>query len=278
MTENLSARSFGRVLVALGDHSAGAAGGVVDLAIDLAQALKLEVAVLFVEEEQLFDLVRLPIGAAVQPGAREAVARPDELLIEEILARQARLCRLALARRAREADLHCSFEIRRGDPLELVQTIAGPGDLVILSSTMAGVTTRSSFAAALQATTGAAAVIVMAPQQRQRRGAIAVIDQGGLAAGFAELAAQLAASLREELSVLPLHAEASGMAYSELFHGGASLAAVKAALRVLRPRLVVCPLAGSAAEEDPRRLSSLVRAAQAPLLMLRHHIDLLDTA
>jgi hypothetical protein len=278
MTENPSASGIGRVLVALGGHSAGAAGGVIDLAVDLAQALKLEIAALFVEEEQLFDLARLPIGAAVHAGAREAVARPDQLLIEDVLARQARLCHLALARRAREADLRWSFEIRRGDPLQLVQAIAGPGDLVILSGTMAGVTMRSSVAAALQAMTRAAAVIVTAPQQPQRRGAIAVIDQGGLAAGFAELAAQLATSLREELSVLPLHAETGGMAYGEVFHGETSLATVKAALRVLRPRLVVCPLAGTAAEEDLQRLSCLLRAAQAPLLMLRHHVDLLDTA
>jgi hypothetical protein len=278
MTEYLSARSFGRVLVALGDQSAEAAGGAIDLATDLAQALKLEIAALFVEEEQLFDLVRLPIGAAVQPNAQEAVARPDQQLIEEILARQARLCRLALARRAREADLRWSFEIRRGDPLQLVQAIAGPGDLVILSGTMASVTLRSSVAAALQAMTRAAAVIVTAPQQPQRRGAIAVIDQGGLADGFAELAGQLAASLREELSVLPLHIETAGMAYGEVFRGETSLAAVKAALRVLRPRLVVCPLAGAAAEEDLQRLSYLLRAAQAPLLMLRHRVDLLYTA
>jgi hypothetical protein len=278
MTENPSASGFGRVLVVLAGHSAGTAGGVIDLAVDLAQALKLEIAALFVEEEQLFDLVRLPIGAAMRPGAREAVERPDRLLIEDVLARQGRVCRRALARRARQADLRWSFEIRRGDALQLVQAIAGPGDLVILSSTMAGVTMRSSIAAALQAMTGAAAVIVAAPQQRQRRGAIAVIDQGGLAVGFADLAAQLAASLREELSVLPLHTEMAGMAYGEVFHGEASLATVKAALRVLRPRLVVCPLAGTAAEDDLQRLSSLVRAAQAPLLMLRHHVDLLDTA
>jgi hypothetical protein len=277
MTEYLSARSFGRVLVALGDHSAGAAGGAIDLATDLAQALKLEIAALFIEEEQLFDLVRLPIGAAVQAGVREAVARPDQLAIKEILARQARLCHLALARRAREADLRWSFEIRRGDPLQLVQAIAGRGDLVILSGTMAGVTLRSSVAAALQAMTRAAAVIVTAPQQPQRRGAIAVIDQGGPAAGFADLAAQLAASLREELSVLPLHIETAGMAYGEVFRGEASLAAVQAALRVLRPRLVVCHLADNAAEEDLQRLSSLVRAAQAPLLMLRRHVDLMDS-
>jgi hypothetical protein len=278
MTENLSARGFGRVLVALGGHSAGAAGGVIDLATDLARALNVEIAALFVEEEQLFDFVRLPIGAAVQSGAREAVARPDQLLIEEILARQARLYRLALARRAREADLRWSFEIRRGDPLQLVQAIAGPGDLVILSGTMTGVTLRSSVVAALQAMTRAAAVIVTAPQQPQRRGAIAVIDQGGLAAGFAELAAQIAASLREELSVLPLHIETAEMAYGEILRGEASLAAVKAALRILRPRLVVCPLAGTVAEKDLQRLSYLLRAAQAPLLMLRHHVDLLDTA
>jgi hypothetical protein len=278
MTENLSTRGFGRVLVALGGHSAGAPGDVIDLATDLARALKLEIAALFVEEEQLLDLVRLPIGGAVQPGAREAGARPDQLLIEEILARQARLCRLALARRAREADLRWSFEIRRGDPLQLVQAIAGPGDLVILSGIMAGVTLRSSVAAALQAMTSAAAVIVTAPQQPQRRGAIVVIDQGGLAAGFAELAAQLATSMRAELSVLPLHIETAGMAYGEVFRGEASLAAVKAALRVLRPRLVVCHLAGTAAEDELQRLSYLLRAAQAPLLMLRHHVDLLDTA
>lgn len=78
--------------------------------------------------------------------------------------------------------------------------------------------------------------------------------------------------------MLPLHIETAGMAYGEVFHSAASLAAVKAALRVLRPRLVVCPLAGTAAEEDLQRLSSLVRAAQAPLLMLRHHVDLLDSA
>jgi hypothetical protein len=278
MTEPLSGKGFKRILVALGGQPAGSAGDVIDLATDLARALNLEIAALFVEEEQLFDLVGLPIGAAVHPAMREAVARLDHPLIEEILARQARLCRLALARRARETDLRWSFEIRRGDPLRLVQAAAEPGDLVILSGTMAGVTMRASVAAALQAMTGAAAVIVTGPQQPQRRGAIVMIDHGGLAAGFAELAAQLAASLREELSVLPLQIETAGMAYGEVFRDEASLAVVKAALRVLRPRLVVCPLAGTAAEEDLQRLSSLVRAAQAPLLMLRHHVDLLDTA
>jgi hypothetical protein len=271
MIEGLRAKGFGRIVVELGSHSAGSAAGIIDLATDLARALNIEITALFVEEEQLFDLVGLPIGAAVHPGAREGVARPDHVLIQETLARQARLCHLALARKAKESDLRWSFESRRGDPLNLVQAIAGPGDLVILSGSIASVTMRSGVVAAQQALAKAAAVIVAFPHRPQPRGTIVVIDQHGLAAGLEELAAGLASSLREKLSVFQLHVRTAAKASGGALEGEANLAAAKAALRLLKPRLLISSLVGSAADEDLRRLSSLVRAAQSPLLLVRNH-------
>lgn len=285
MTEAGPSAGFSRIVVELGSAAVGSTADILDLAGDLAEALEAELATLFVEEEQLFDLADLPLGLAAQSGA-SGLARPDRLALEQVLARQASRCRRALARRAEAAALSWSFEVRRGDPLHLIQSVAGPGDLVIVSGTMAGVTIRSAVEMARQAAAMAAAVLVAPPERRHRRGAIAVINEAGrTTGGVIDSAERLASALHEELVLLPWPPVTTTIDMGQ-FHRwpreplsptAASqdicVAAAKSVLGGLKPRLLVTDLAGAAAQDGVEMLSYLVRAARAPLLVMRPHTD-----
>jgi hypothetical protein len=200
MDKPLNSTKLTRILLEVTSSLANSAE-YIEIASDFAQALRAELTALFIEEEQLFELSDLPVSCAVQPGTQQ-IFRLDRQLMEEAVIQQARLFRRTLSKRADEAKLQWSVEVRRGDPLHLIRSSVSKNDIVVLSGTATDRTLHAKLELAWKI--GAAAgILVAAPGWRNVRGAITVLQDTRLTAvEEMKLAEQLAAALDEKLVVL----------------------------------------------------------------------------
>jgi hypothetical protein len=272
---------FERILLELGSCPAEAASHVIQTAADLARVFGADIGALFVEEEQLFDLADLALAGPWPRPKLASSERSERQLMEGAVTRQGRSCRRVLSQLAGAADVRWSFEVARGDPLHVIQRVAGQRDLLVLAGITDAITGRSKLELARQALALAPAVLITASQAPHRSGPVALIkgaaQQPGTLGRFAQ---QLASGLREELVVLSIQADDTTMAesrHSALLHSSGtpaslgaamSLPTIRSALREIRPRLLISELAITAVSDQSENLIALMRAAGAPAIFL----------
>jgi hypothetical protein len=173
-----------------------------------------------------------------------------------------------LSTRAERSHLRWSFELYRGDALQVISTYASPGDVLVVSGTAAALTPRAKLEFAARLIDKAGAVLV-APRRLRMHGPIAAVAHAG--SHFIHLAGRLASGMGEQLVIVANDEEAA----TEIHMLAAvptkvvrlstnDLATVSYSLMELGPRLVMADYQDFA---DPLAAASLMQAAGAPLLL-----------
>jgi hypothetical protein len=281
MSDAIHPMRFERILLELGSCHAKSASHVIQTAADLARVFDADIGALFIEEEQLFDLADLPLAGAPSAPKLAPSERSERQLMEAAVTRQGRSCRRVLSLLAGAANVRWTFEVARGDPLHVIQRVAGPRDLLVLAGITDAITGRSKLELARQALATAPAVLITAAQARHRSGPVALIEGAAQEPdALGRFAKQVASGLREELVVLSIQADDATMAesrHSAFLHssgtpaslGGAmSLPAIKSALREIKPRLLISELAVTAVSDHSESLIAFMRAAGSPAIFL----------
>jgi nucleotide-binding universal stress UspA family protein len=129
MTAQSDLASIRRILVALDASPESLAA--LEHAADLAARLQAELAGLFIEDEDLLNLARLPFAREVSRLTRAGRALDAEILEEELRA-QAALSRRALKEMAEAMNLRWSFRVLRGRVERELETAASETDLLAL--------------------------------------------------------------------------------------------------------------------------------------------------
>lgn len=240
-----------RLLIGLG--STGLPAGVLDVAIELASALQAEVSALFVEEQQLFDLIDLPIAALIAPAER-AGQRLSREAVSQSLKAQAKAIRRDLSMRAESRNLRWSFELQHGDTLAAITSFARAGDILLLGGTAATITPRGRVEMAVRLSETVGACLVVPDILRNRRGAIVVIDP--VRDRESTFARKIASALGERFVAIQGEIGAGTLARQQL----------ETALSNLRPRLVIVRDARHLLSDSALAVS-LMRAGGAPILL-----------
>jgi hypothetical protein len=287
MSNTIHPMRFERILLELGSCPAETASHMIRTAADLARVFDADIGALFVEEEQLFDLADLPLAGAPSAPKLAPSERSERQLMEAAVTRQGRSCRRVLSLLANAANVRWSFEVARGDPLHVIQRIAGPRDFLMLTGATDTISGRSMLALARQALAMAPAVLITASLARHRSGPVALIEGAAQEPGtLGRFAKQVASGLREELVVLSIQADDATMAesrHSAFLHSSGtpaslgaamSLPAIKSALREIRPRLLISELAVNAVSDHSESLIAFMRAAGAPAIFLPRELRL----
>lgn len=266
-----------RIVVMLG--SEGEAGAALEAAAMLASATDARLAGLFVEDEQLLDLARLP-GVVAGPGG---VGELTLERMERALRDEARTCQRLVAQMAGRAHVSFEFASMRCDRRTAMGEVSLAGDLVLCQASLGGPAAAEIVALARQGATAAAGVALIGPLARLRRGPVVAIDDGDEAGHQTiALAARLAAQQHAKLIVVAL--AATGKAAEPIIARARSIAGhANLATRVLppgdaesltdvlaeaEPSCVVGDLEGRPFTDDSA-VAQAVRAARAPLILLR---------
>jgi hypothetical protein len=239
-----------RLLIGLG--STALASGVLDVAIELASALQAEVSALFVEEQQLYDLIELPIASLVVSSGQTGQRLSREAVSESLKA-QAKTIRRDLSMLAESRNLRWSFESRHGDTLATIMASARASDILLLGGTAATITPRRRVELAIRLSETVTACLVVPDILRNRRGAIVVVDP--LRDRETTFAQRIASALGERFVALR-----GEIANASSFHQ------LETTLSNLRPRLIIVRDARHVFS-DPIAAAGLMRAGGAPLLL-----------
>jgi hypothetical protein len=264
-----TAGSVRRVVVELG--AAEPASVLIDAAAELAEALNTQITGRFVEDETLLNVADLPTAIAISAGGRRD--RLDRKRVAEAIALQESAYRRAFAARVGQGRLQWTFEVTRGRAVAVPDGI-GPSDIVAVSASFSGLTLSSAFAPARRLLETAAAVLLVPERERNPRGPVAAVCED-IAVDIIEFAASLATRMGEQLSVLrvgegnqPPLATDGRFRTKRLLEAGRLADRLTADLRALAPRLVVTRFPGGVFD-DAGEAAALMRAARAPLLMIR---------
>jgi len=129
MMQALERGKIRRVVICLNATHEGRA--TLELGGDLALALQAEIAALFVEDTDLFNLASLPFSREVLPaGGRSRNLDPMELG-RAVAASKAQYRRL-VEQTAERMRLACAFESRRGSGLDDLSAYCTPDDLLVI--------------------------------------------------------------------------------------------------------------------------------------------------
>jgi hypothetical protein len=267
-----------RIVVMLGGH--GDVDAALEAAAMLAGATGAHLAGLFVEDQELFDLAGLPLAAT--GSGRTGPLTMD--LMEKALRSQARTCRRLMADLAGRAHLAFEFETVRGDRRALMAEATLAGDIVLCQTSLGGPGADEVIAHARHNVRAAAGVALIGPLARLRPGPVVAIDDGDETGRHTvTLAARIAARRHETLIVVALanerqSAEATieraraiagrGIAMAARMVLGDGTARLAEALIEVQPCCVVADLEGRPFVDDAA-VALLVRAARAPLILLR---------
>ncbi len=101
-----------------------------EAATTLAARLEAEVMGLFIEDVNLLRLAALPFAREIGLGSHSRRLAPEEM--ERRLRARARAARTRLAAQARQARIQWSFEVRRGEWRETLETSTLEADLLVL--------------------------------------------------------------------------------------------------------------------------------------------------
>jgi hypothetical protein len=248
-------------------------------AAELARGLDAELRAMFVEEEGLLSLARMPFarefrlpGHGWQPIAGEQIAAD--------MRQAAQAARRMLEEVARAAGISGALEVHRGEAGALIETVCVETDVVVVlePARPAERAVQGYVRRRLAAYRCAAAMMLLPPElPEERHGVVALAEDGGVL----PVAARIAARLNENLTVLTrdgpepariaLAAQAQGMRSAQVrvrrLAGTGGVADIVAALAGGSPRLAVLSR-GTLRPEGEETVSELARALRAPVLVL----------
>lgn len=265
-----------RILVAVDASSHSMAA--LEASVELAAALGAEVEGLFVEDEDLHHLTRLPFAREVSSTSGETrKLQPRD--VERHLRRQAEIARHTLEQQAGRRQVPWSFRVSRGRVTSRIREAASDADLLIL-----GVRSRTptpgpgSTARALVASR--VRVMVLRHGARMNRGVRVVYDGSEAGTEALSLGRRVAAERRAELVVFLVAGEDPAAVEASLrqeLAGGSFPArivrlerddprAMAAVLRGRNPGLVVLPR--SVLGDDDAARDRFLDAMDGPVLLV----------
>jgi K+-sensing histidine kinase KdpD len=271
----------GRILVGIGGSDIPEQ--MMRVAGKLAAAMNAELCGLFVEEEYLFDLSRLPFAKTVGTGGNAPQALTEQLM-DEAMRRQANLFRRALAEIAQKSNLRWTFDRARGRAQSALMAIARKQDIVVLQATSTEFTVKDMILAGRQVAGAVSGIVVFGQRARRISGPVVAIDDGDeMGLRTLHFAKQIAKSMDAPVHVLIIAASEEEAAriegraaaeleevklagFRRLLSSGAD--ELEAALQDLRPCFVVADLEGEPFS-DNEAASAIIRAAGAPVLLIR---------
>lgn len=265
-----------RILVALDGSSESLAA--LDAAALLAAHLHAQVEALFVEDADVLRLADLPC-ARVTSALLLQTERIDRPRLERQMRVRAMQAQEMVRRRATALRVQATFRQVRGKVATEVLAAAAEADLLSVGRTERSLAGWWPAEAALQAALAAGRPFLVVGRRAKPGQGVLMVYDGSPADGRAlELAAELAESTGQGLSVLilaPTYSEARELAQrvsgplagrrlglDVRYSSGEYRTAVAAALRQARPGLVV------AGVESGERAGQLVQAVDCPLLLV----------
>ncbi len=271
-----------RILVAIDASPASLAAAAA--AAELAVALEVELAGLFIEETALLELAGSPLVRQLSALTAES-DRLDRTQLERQLRAQAGRVRRDFDRLAARSGVRSSFRVVRGQVAEQIVAETGDADLVSLGRVGWSLRHRrvlGSAARALLAQERRRTLLVgRAPRQRAAAaataaGPLAIYDGSPAGDDAVELALQLGAPAGQRITVLLMGEEPAALRERLQTHLGARMQAVGVTVAVEptpggarravgrhRPGLVVVPTGGRHGEE---LIQQLLEETGGPLL------------
>ncbi len=280
MNEGDGGALFRRILVAMDTSPESRAA--LEVAAGLAASLRSDLAGLFVEDQELFDLAGLPFAREISLAQATQRALDPQRLHQEIRAQMA-LARGIFEEEARRLRLHATFDVVRGRIEREIAASAQTADLIALARAMGGLGPIGRAARAALAHAPAAVLIVGRTPPRVR--SPITVPFGGSPAD--ERALRIAASIAKAqdtpLEVILHGRDADEVAALERRVGealgghrpgalrrlpGATAPAVGRCLCEIHRKLIVVPVAAPPFEGE--YVERLLVEAPSPLLLLRN--------
>ncbi|MEM7547963.1 MAG: hypothetical protein AAF367_20750 [Pseudomonadota bacterium] len=254
---------------------------LLDMAAQMAEALRAELHGLFIRSEALNDFAALPFAATSRPGARQSQPVNPEA-IEKAWTKGETRFRRSLGRLATERRTTCSFMSRRGKFGMCLTEGVRSTDLIALSGDAPWVTGAMQFEAAREAAQSAFGVLISGRSQRRargHRGPVFAINCGDPAdAETVTFATMLAQVTGRSLVVLDIGATdlnqsapprgLERMSNSVRRMPGASAQQIMKTINEFGPALVVADLRGEMFSESEDNLLDRLLARLKPPLML----------
>ncbi len=265
-----------RILVALDGSDESLAA--VDAAVALAAHLGAELEALFVEDIDLLRLAELPCARVISL-ARLELEHTDRAHMERRLRLRAARAEGAVLRRAGTLGVHATFRSVRGEVAPEVLTAATTADLLSLGRAGPSPTGHNRLGSTLQAALASGRPLLVAGRRpHSGRGLLAAYDGAGSSQRALDLAAELASSVGQPLTVVIVAgtpAEAGQLAgeahalldslgvHADMLYAWAEPApALLASARRLRPALLVLGLS------DREEAAHVLQDARCPLLLV----------
>jgi hypothetical protein len=215
--------------------------------VEIATALRSELATLFVTDDALFAASGLPFPAMISFAGGPLALDPGRF--EAALRREAEQCRQLLAAAAERARLTWSFQSKRGESMRLVQEACAGDDILVIGIDRLGLPAAEAIALARELAPDRGGVMLVPERAAPRQGSVVMLESPKqAAAAFSTFAATLADALGTSVvHVDPLAPSSSSVLASA--------------------RLLLAPVEGPPLDDDAviRRLAGL----RAPLLLLR---------
>lgn len=238
-------------LILHADASRDVAAGLA-LSVELAVALQMEIAALFIVEDASIDACGLPFPTHIGFSGRALTLDPARL--ERLIRREAEACRRMLAEAAARRALAWSFESRRGEPAALLRAEAAAHDIVVVRLDGVGGGTHRTIGQARALAPSHGGVLFVPVDRGPRRGPVVILARSSQEG---ERTADVALSL----------AQALGVAVDHVVLAGPGRAAGVAPLSRTASLMVVST--DSPLLDDEATLRRLVVGLGAPLLVLR---------
>lgn len=268
-------RIFTRLVLGLQPNAPARA---LEVAVDIADVLHLDLLGLFLEDESLRDFAKIPFARELSLTGGWRAVDHDRMVHELEIA--ARSVERAFVKAVKGRAGTSRFEVMRGPATRAIETMSSSTDIVVIAEP-ASVAERSAapysslFRSALRSS---AAVLIVPPTVARRRGPIVALAASPQDSAI-ESASDIASATKEELVIVGAHA--GGATSSELQRRGLrkGLAArwlqagkrlsgdpwsCVAALRLVEERLIV--MSRSASDGD--FAAAVAAARQTPVLVI----------
>jgi hypothetical protein len=221
------------------------------VSLELASALQIELATVFVTEDAIIRACQLPFPTVV--GFAGGPLTVDPVQFEAAIRREERWCRQLLAAAADRARLPWSFESLRGEAFRLLREASADEDILVLKVDRLGLPPRALIAAARELAPARGGVILVPEGAVTHRGLLVTIDRSPATdAPLAGFAASLANALGTRVAHAALTDEPLGAAASAL--DGARLLLARLESELL---------------DDPVTVGRVMSRYRRPLLLIR---------
>lgn len=254
-------------------------------AATLATAVKADVVGLFVQEDALIDLAKLPFARALDiSGSHSRRLTPELMKLE--FDRASRVYQRALSTQAGKAHVKWSFSLQRGSLQAIINTVVASRDFIVLPGDESGFDTQL-LGNVLRSAPSQTNSLVLAPWNRtfhEKGPVVALAEDVGRAESIVELAVKIALSTGTQLELLIVTTSA-GVVDLITDHAvdvaGSNVdvtphrlipgmqESIATFIRNLSPSFVVADIQGTFVSDELAALA-LCRAARAPVVLLNY--------